>query len=1065
MAPSPSRLARCLVLACSAVAAADGVPDAMLQGLEWRLVGPFRGGWGTMAVGIPGRPNIYYTGTAGGGVWRTTDGGVTWQAIWDDVPASAVGAIALAPSNPDVIYVGTGHPEPRYDIAAGNGMYRSTDGGKSFTHAGLEATRHIGAIVVDPRDASIALVAAVGHFFGPNRERGVFRTTDGGTSWTQPLFIDADTGVVDLAADPVDPRIVLAASWTARTRPWLSYFTPLEGAGSGIHRSTDGGVTWERLAGNGWPDGNLGRIGLGVAHAGGDTRVYATVGGAAGGLYRSDDRGARWQRVNDNAGFGSWYFARITVAPSDPDTLWVMGRSLSKSTDGGKTFTIVKGAPGGDDYHHLWIDPKDPDRMVTASDQGTVVTENGGKSWSSWYNQPTGQFYHLGADDLFPYGIYAGQQDSGTVRVASRSDYGGLTLRDWHPVGADERDDDLPVPADPGIVFGSGLGGRLSRWDARNGEVQNVAPWPVSTYGQRPTTVRYHYTWITPLTISPRAPHAIYLGAQVLFRSTDQGLHWDAISPDLSGKRDGAGPCDGDLAPVAAHDCGYGVVFSIAVSPRSDDEIWVGTDAGDVQMTLDAGRSWARVTPPALPVWGKVSSVDLSPLDPGTAYVAVDNHRQDDFGPHAFRTHDHGKTWTEIGHGMPKGDFVSVVRCDPVRRGLLYAGTDSSVLVSFDDGDRWQPLRLNLPTAQVRDLLVHGDDLIAATQGRALWVLDDVAPLREAGAPIAREAAHLFRPADAIRVRGNQNRDTPLPPEEPVAKNPPAGAIIDYWLAAPAKGTVAIEIRAADGRLVRRFASDDPPRATEPGRYFAGEWLKPPGPLPATAGAHRIAWDLRHPRPRALGYDYSIAAVRGVDTPLLPQGPLVLSGDYEVALVVDGKRLRAPLRVRPDPRIPEDPAAAQAALAFDLAVEDGLDRAFVLQGQLAAATRQAASQERRLGGDTTFCDALAAFSRSTALLSPGDGEEAPGVGTIGGVLGALATDAEATDRTPTEPQQEVLALYTARLQSLTGTWRAIQAADLASLNATLRAAGLAEIRVPGADELGAPASDESEDVP
>ncbi|MCU1280813.1 MAG: hypothetical protein JWM53_4359, partial [bacterium] len=855
------------LIALSSMGAQPPPPD-VTGALTWRLVGPFRGGWATVAAGIPDQPETFYFGAAGGGVWKTVDAGRTFAPIFDGQPAAAVGALAIAPSDPRILYVGTGQPDTRYDVAAGNGVYRSADGGVSWHHVGLEGTRHIGEILVDPRDPNVVLVGALGHLFGPSPERGVFRSTDGGKSWRRTLAIDDATGVVDLAADPTDARVVFAAAWQARVHPWLSYFTPIVGPGSAIYRSGDGGVTWKRLTGHGLPDGDLGRIGLAVAHGPGGARVYATVGAknrGKAGLYRSDDSGATWRLANADGALAGNYFSRLTVAPGDPETLYVMGRSIQRSRDGGKSFTIVKGAPGGDDYHDLWINPKHPDHMISASDQGAVITVDGGATWSSWYNQPTGQFYRLGADRRFPYWIYSGQQDSGSVAIASRSDYGSITFRDWHPVGAEERDGELPDPSDENIVYGAGLGGKVTRWDARNGEVQNISPWPLSSYGGRPSQFKYHYTWITPLAMSPRAPYPLYVGSQVLFRSTDKGASWSAISPDLSSRASNPSHCDDeDPTNETARSCGYGVIHDIGLSARDAQEIWIGTDDGRIHRTVDGGTHWQDVTPRALPAWAKVSTIEPSALAAGVAYAAVDNHRQDDFQPHVFRTRDGGRTWSEIVGGLPAGSYVTVVRADPVRAGLLYAGTEAGVFVSQDDGDSWQPLQRNLPTATVAALLVHGDDLIAATQGRAIWVLDDVTPLRDGTTNLAGEAAHLFSPAAAIRVRANQNRDTPLPREEPAGRNPPSGAILDYWLASDASTPVVIEIKDARGKLVRRFASDDKPDPARAHRYFEERWKAAPAPqLSARAGAHRFVWNLRLPRPPAPFYEYGMGAIDG----------------------------------------------------------------------------------------------------------------------------------------------------------------------------------------------------------
>ena len=964
---------------------ASPVPDAMLDGLSWRLIGPHRAGWSTVAVGVPQRPETFYFGAAGGGVWKTTDAGRTWAAVFDDGPPS-IGALAVAPSDPNTIYVGTGQVTSRYDGAAGGGVFKSVDGGATWVTAGLERTRHIGAILVDPRNASVVLVAAFGHAFGPNAERGVFRSEDGGATWKPTLIVDENTGAVDLAADPAAPDVVFASAWRTRYKPWLSYFAPTESEGSGLYRSSDGGKTWTRITGGGWPEAKVGRIGLAAAHAGSSTRVYAAVASAeAGGLYRSDDAGATWSRVNTERGLGSDYFGHVTVLPDDPETVFVMGRSIRRCTGGGVTCSVFKGSPGGDDYHSLWIDPTRPERMITASDQGTVVTVNGGESWSSWYNQPTGQLYHLATDKRFPYRIYGGQQDNGTVSIASRSDYGQITFRDWNPVGADERDYDIPDPQNPDIVYGSGLGGRLSRWDARNGEVQNISAWPVSTYGARPTTVTYHYTWITPIAVSSVPPYPLYEGAQVLFRSTDQGAHWTAISEDRTARGEAAKDCGGDPDPARAKACGYGTIFSIGLSPATNDTIWLGTDDGEVRVTRDAGKTWADVTPHDVPVWSKIVSIDVSGIDPGTAYVAVDNHRQDDFSPRAYRTNDYGRTWTAIGSGLPPGQYVGVLRADPGKRGLLFAGTDRGVYVSFDDGARWQSLRRNLPMAIVTDLVVHESDLVVSTQGRAIWVMDDISPLREMTAMPSGESAYLFRPATAVRVRHNQNKDTPLPPDEPVGKNPPAGAVIDYWLRRDAATPVSVEIRDGSGVLVRRFASDDGTPKLRADRYFADRWVRPVAPLPAKAGVHRFVWDLRTERPRCSRYEYSIAAVDGEDTPKVPEGMLVPPGVYKVTLVVGDKKYTVPLLIDPDPRVAVDLPSLEAAFALSR------DLATQLARHMDATAADPETKERPEGDSRQELDA------------------------VGGALTDLQIDLEASDRAPTEPQREALADLTKRL--------------------------------------------------
>lgn len=1037
--------------------------DQPLPDLHWRLLGPFRAGWSTMAAGIPDQPDTFLFGAAGGGVWKTTNAGRTWAPLFDGTgPSSSVGALAVAASDADVLYVGTGQPEPRYDIASGDGVYRSGDGGRTWSHVGLEATRHIGAILVDPKDANTLLVGAMGHLFGPNAERGVFRSTDGGKRWTQTLKIDDDTGVVDLAADPAQPNLVFAAAWQWRNYPWLSYFTPIEGPGSAVYQSNDGGRTWAKLDGDGWPAGPLGRIGLAATHlANGNTRLFASIesskGGDASGLFRSDDGGGHWQKVNDSKPNASWYNSRITIAPDDPDSVYTFGQSLHVSHDGGKTFEITKGAPGGDDYHQMWINPLHPERRVLTSDQGTVVSVDKGASWSDWYNQPTGQFYHLAADNGFPYRVYAGQQDSGTVAIASRSDYGSLNFRDWHPVGGDERDDDLPDPHDPDIVYSSGLGGKISRWDARNGQSRNITPWPVSSYGQRPTTVKYRYTWITPLAVTRKA---LYLGSQVLWRTTDRGEHWQIISPDLTGKRAGAQHCDGNVAVAEARACGYGVIFNIAPSPKSDDTIWIGTDNGLVQLTRDGGKHWSNVTPPGLPEWARVNTVDPSALDAGSAYVAVDNHRQDDFAPYAWRTHDYGRTWQPIASGLPGGNFVAVVRADPLRRGLLYAGTDAGVFVSFDDGDHWQPLQKNLPQAWVRDLLVHGNDLIAATQGRALWVLDDLSPLRQS---TAGTLTRLLKPSLAYRVHPNNNKDTPLPIETAVGENPPDGAIIDYVLGADASGSVALEIRDAKGALVRRYASDDQPVDARVERYFSERWLKPDAPLPATPGPHRLIWNLRYPRPEAIGYEYSIAATPGRNTQTAPAGPFAVPGSYRIVLKVNGRDYRDSLTLKPDPRITARPADLERGLHYSLAAGKALESAYISNGEVRAVRKQLEAVQPKLEG--AAAQAAMEFLQATKPLVEHEAGIDIDFGTISDVVASLESDLESADAAPTQGQQQAFDDYSSRLKSALRKWSDLRNRDLPLLNRRLQSAGFAVVAVPDAAAFEPAGSPGGADLP
>jgi len=1058
--PSPFVRPLLALLLASCVAAAASAPSAppkanALDGMNWRLIGPHRAGWGTAVAGVAEQPDTFYFGAAGGGVWKTLDAGRTWQPIFDQGPAS-VGAIAVAASDPEVIYVGTGQISTRYDVAAGEGVFKSTDGGNTWASVGLKDTRHIGSIWIDPTNADHVLVGALGHVFGPNAERGVFASQDGGKTWSKTLFVSDNTGAVDIAVDPQDANVMFASVWQVRFHPWMSYFTPDTGPESGIYKSVDGGSHWTRLSGGGWPTGELGRIGLVATHRAQGTRVYAVVDAVKdGGLYRSDDAGAHWQHVNADGELVNSYFSRLAVMPGDPDTVFAMGRSIHRCTNGGAHCDIIKGAPGGDDYHDLWINPTHPQRMITGSDQGTVVSVDGGASWSSWYNQPTGQLYHLAADNQSPYWIYAGQQDNGTVAIASRTDYGAITSRDWHPVGADERDYDLPDPRDPNIVYGSGLGGRLSRWNARNGEVQNISPWPVSTYGARPITAKYRYTWITPIAVSGVAPYPLYQGAQVLFRSLDQGATWNVISPDVAPRDTQATTartdCDKDQDPAGARACGYGVIFSIGLSPRDNDNIWLGSDDGHVHMTRDAGAHWQDVTPGGVPAYAKISTVDVSPLDAGSVYIAVDNHRADDFRPMAWRTHDYGKTWTLITGGLPDDHFVGALRADTSKRGLLYAGTDRGVWVSFDDGDHWQSLQRNLPSAIVTDLLVHGDDLIVATQGRSIWLMDQLAPLRQLDSVVLREPVHLFTPGPALRLRGNQNKDTPLPREEPSGRNPPNGALIDYWLAADSKAPVVLRILDAKGVEVQTFSSADKPLTLPAERYFEERWIGTPQTLSSRAGAHRFVWNLRAPRPLADAYNYNIAAIDGDQARLVPEGLLVAPGRYTLVLTANGQEQRAPLDVVADPRVPVDAAALAKAFELSSTITAAMKHEAVANGEIQAVSKQLKALDSK---DTTITAAVQTFTGKLSPLVEGEGMQAPlNLSAIGGELTSLQADMEGSDAAPTAPQRAVYADDAERLQRALQQWSQIKAQELPQLNTALRAANKPAITIPARAQL------------
>ncbi len=1040
----------------SPVAAPVAAPVAtqVARALSWRQIGPFRGGWATMVTGVPTQPNTFYFGAADGGVWRTDDAGRTWRPEFQHGPAGSIGAIAVAPSNPDIVVIGTGQPEPRYDIASGAGVFRSLDGGKTWKNLGLADTRHIGRIWIDPGNPDIMLVAAQGQFFGQNTARGIFRTTDGGQHWSKVLYVNATTGVVDLAVDPNNPKLMFAAAWDAQQYPWQSYFTPVAGPGSAIYRSDDGGVTWQRLAGHGLPDGPLGRISLAAAHITRGTRVYATIDGVTkqkSGLYRSDDGGDTWRRVNPGAAITDYYASRITTAPDNPDIVYTVGQSIRRCVDAGTKCTIIKGSPGGDDYHFIWINPLRPDHIITGSDQGAVVSINGGVTWSSWYNQPTVQIYHLAADNRFPYWIYAGQQDSGTIGIESRSDYGAISWRDWHPVGGDERDDDIPDPTNPDIVYASGLGGKVTKWDQRTGQVQNITPWPVSSYGRRPTEVKYHYLWITPLAISAKGPVTLFLGAQKLFASADRGLTWSVISPNLTGKRAGAADCAGNPTPAAAKACGYGSISVIAPSPRHGHEIWVGSDDGMIWLTKNSGQNWVDVSPPFISLWQKISSIDVSPLEDGVAYVAVDGQRTGDFSPHILKTKNYGKTWVEIDSGLPRGHFVSTIRTDPRKPGLLYGGTEQGVFISFNDGESWQPLGANFPTTWVRDLLVHDNDLIAGTQGRGIWILDDLSPLREAASVPAVTSLRLFAPAAALRLHPDNNMDTPPPPETPLGQNPPGGAVIDFWLGKVPTTPLTLEIRDAAGHLIRRFESDHPDHLPPAELYFAKAWTREPEALPSTLGFHRFIWNLRYPRPLAIHYTFSIGAVWGKGTPALPLGPYVLPGKYTITLRTGDLTQVAKLNVAEDPRVSASSANLGASLALSEKIIPALQQTWTGEAE-----RQAILSQLDKAGQTS----TPARQAAQALEASGDAFD-----SIDTVLGGIETDLEGVDAAPTQADEIVVTQEMTKLNEASRKWLAWQRNVLPAVNTALAKTGRPAIKLPPVSELRIAPPDPGADLP
>ena len=1036
-------LAACALFALTAFAAAQTFDQSHYQNMRWRMIGPFRGGRTVGATGVPGRPNVFYIGVNNGGVWRTTDAGRTWQPIFDSQPTGSIGALAVAPSNPDVLYVGSGEGLQRPDLSVGDGVYKSTDGGQTWAHMGLGDAQQIGAIIVDPRDPERLYVAALGHPYGANAERGVFRSKDGGRTWQKVLYKDENTGAIALAFDPKNARTIYADMWAARQGPWEN--GAWQGPGSGLYKSTDGGDTWRQLT-KGLPtfEQGLGRIGFGIAPSD-PARIYALVDAAAtvGGVYRSDDAGESWQRVSTDR--RPWSrgsdFAEIDVDPKNKDIVYSANIATYRSTDGGKTWTAWKGAPGGDDYHTTWINPEDPQIILLATDQGATITVNGGETWSSWYNQPTAQFYHVITDNQFPYWVYSGQQESGSVGIASRGDNGAISFRDWRTVGLEEYGYAAPDPLNPNIIYG----GKLTRFDKRTGQAQNIAPEAVRSG-------KYRFLRTAPVIFSPVDPHMLYYAGNVLFKTTDGGMSWQLISPDLSRERTDVPESIGVYrTPEMAQMARRGVIYTVAPSFKDINTIWAGTDDGLIHVTRDGGRTWQNVTPPALTAWSKVSIMDAGHFDAQTAYAAVNRIRLDDMHPHIYRTHDGGRTWQEIVNGLPN-DPINVVREDPQRRGLLFAGSERAVYVSFNDGDDWQPLRLNMPATSIRDLVIHDDDVVVGTHGRSFWILDDITPLRQLRAPVAAADAFLFRPQLATRVRRNLNTDTPLPPEEPVGQNPPDGAIINYYLKADAAAPVTLEILDAAGGVVRRFASDDKPEPLDEQDYAVpAYWFRPPRILSARAGMQRFVWDLHYPRPRAQRYDFPISAIYR-DTPREPQGPLVQPGRYTVRLTVGGKAYTQPLDVRIDPRVKTPPLGLRQQFTLSMRAYDGMNRSFAALDEVRKLRTQVKDLRAKVE-QGPLAETLARFDGKLLALEGAAGgppqgpPAAAGTGDVSlarlnGDWNTLLGILQDADATPTTQATRAADELQARHSKALALWSEIKNIEVEALNRQLRQANL-----------------------
>jgi photosystem II stability/assembly factor-like uncharacterized protein len=1010
-------LVAALPLVSAVAPAQQQITPALYGELRWRMIGPHRGGRTKAASGVPGQPNVFYVGASNGGVWKTTDYGRTWAPIFDDQPTGSIGALAVAPSAPDVVYVGSGEGLQRPDLSTGDGIYRSADGGRTWTHLGLRDGQQIPQIAVDPRNPDRLFVAVLGHPYGPNVERGIFRSTDGGRSFEKVLYKDENTGGIDVVLDPANPNVVYAALWEARQAPWEN--GAFSGPGSGLFKSTDGGATWRQLTtGIPTPADGLGRIGIGVAPSD-PRRLYITADvKGAGHVYRSDDAGEHWVRATTDTRVASRPsdFAEIKVDPTNPDVVYTGSVVAWKSTDGAKTWRALRGAPGGDDYHRVWINPENPRIILLAADQGAVITVNGGETWSSWYNQPTAQFYHVSTDNAFPYRVCGGQQESGSVCIQSRGDYGAITFREWTPVGVEEYGYVAPDPLDPDVVYG----GKVSRWDRRTRQVQQVAP-------KAFRSPDYRVLRTAPVLFSPVNPRALYFASNTVWKTTTGGQRWTQISPDLTRRDSVVPPNVGVYAASAEARARHpGVVYTLAPSYVSEQVLWAGTDDGLIHVTADGGASWTDVTPPDLRArpWSKVSLIEASRFDANTAYAAINSFRLDDLRPHIYRTRDRGATWMEIVAGIDSGAIVNAVREDPGRRGLLYAGSETQVWVSFDDGGRWHSLRLNMPAISIRDLVVKDDDLVVGTHGRSFWILDDVTPLRQLSAATGAQPVVLFRPQRATRWGWNLNTDTPIPPDEPAGENPPDGAIVNYWLRDAARRPATLEVLDAGGALVRRYSSADTALPPADVGNVPSYWIRPTRPLSAAAGMHRFVWDLRYEPPAAAARSYPIAAIAR-NTPQEPRGAWVLPGRYTLRLTANGRTVSQPLEVRMDPRV-KTPAAD---LARQLAVSRELHAAM---GQSLDALREVRALRTRLGGPresagpaATLPPRAAALDTRLAAFEGGAGPGAPaseGFARLHADVAQLYDLVQGADVAPTPVAEATVAERLAALRALAARW-------------------------------------------
>jgi len=1033
----------------------DAKPEEKaFKGMKYRLIGPFRGGRSLTAVGIPGDPTTYYFGATGGGVWKSTDAAMTWSPVFDKEGTSAIGSVAVANSNHNVVYVGTGEACIRGNISHGDGVYKTLDGGKTWKNVGLRDSRAVGKIIVNPTNPDIVFVAALGHPFGPNAERGIFRTTDGGKTWEKVLYKDDNTGGIDVAFDPHNPNILFGALWQARRTSWSMVSG---GPGSGLYRSSDGGTTWKQLEEHGLPKGPYGKIG--VAVAANSDRVYALIEAhnPDGGLYRSDDGGESWQLVNPSHSLWQrpWYYMHVIADPRDENVLYIMNVEAYKSTDGGHLFNKVR-VPHGDN-HGLWIDPMNTKRMIASNDGGVTVTLDGGKNWTPQDNQPTAQFYHVTTDTETPYRVYGAQQDSGTVAILSRSDEGSIGNSDWYDVGGGEAGYIAPYPPDPNIVYAADYQGNITRYDRKIGQVKSITEQPELSDAHGAANLEHRFQWTAPVMISPHDPETLYHAGEILFKTTDGGVRWQAVSPDLTRNDKTKQKVSG--GDITLDDSGteyYDTIFALAESPMKKGLLWVGTDDGLIQLTQDEGKTWTNITPRDMPEWSRISQIDASPFDAGTAYVAVDRHQFDDLKPYIYKTSDYGKTWTRLGNGIPDNAFVRVVRQDPKKKGLLYAGTETGIFVSFDDGGNWRPLKLNLPTTPIHDLVIKNNDLVVATHGRAFWILDDVSPLRQYTDEIVAKDSFLYKPATAYRIQAGAAGERH--PSKRTGQNPPAGAVVYYFLKdAPKKDTEArMEILDSSGKVIRTYSSTEYEPLEEP---LDPDDKKPEKELKPEAGLNRFVWDLRYEEAhRVPGYylwEYGSGA----------RGPVAVPGRYQVRLTVGGQSQTADFDLQLDPRVKVSQADLEAQFNLLIQTRDELSRVYDAVNQIQDVRAQLAGLKRRLPENASAKNIVAAADdlekklvavRDDILnLDISANEDSLAYPPqLDAKLAFLAMDAGSADAAPTEAEQRQFEKLKRESGELLAKWDDLQRRDLATFQKMTAEGSLSTVMVPPAGRAG-----------